>query len=52
MTVHTYHAYASLLDRIRRRATVYHRYYDSGFYVTYIVTNAGMKVVKLSREAL
>lgn len=52
MTVHTYHAYANLIDRLRRKPTVYHSYYDSGFYVTYIVTNAGRQVVRLSREAL
>lgn len=46
MHVHTYHAYANLIDRLRRRATVY----DSGFYVTYIVTGAGIQVVKLSNE--
>lgn len=50
MHVHTYHAYASLIDRLRRRATAYHRYYDQGLYVTYTVTSAGIQVVSLSRE--
>lgn len=50
MHVHTYHTYANLIDRLRRRATTYHRYYDQGLYVTYIVTGAGIQVVNLSNE--